>query len=72
MILINKLYRFAFRKKVRENENPYIKVQKARMKNDRDYEEYQIWMKKKGDGFPLAKIVTSDERQAIEKIKKYL
>jgi len=71
-ILIDKLYRFAFRKKIREKENPYIIEQKARMKNDRYFEEYQIWMRKYGDGFPLEKVVTSDEKQANEKIKKYL
>lgn len=71
-ILVNKLYRFAFRKRIREKENPYIVEQKARMKNDRNFEEYQSWMRKKGDGFPLEKVVTSDEKQAIEKIKKYL
>lgn len=42
------------------------------MNNDRNFEEYQIWMRKKGDGFPLEKVITSDEKQAIEKIKKYL
>ncbi|WP_194141098.1 hypothetical protein [Flavobacterium hungaricum] len=69
---MNKIYRFAFIKKIRENANPYIQEQKARMKNDRDYEEYQTWMRKKGDGFPLEKIITSDEKQAIAKLKKYL
>jgi len=71
-ILIDKTYRFLFRKRVREKENPYIIEQKARMKNDRNFEEYQKWMRKKGDGFPLEKTVSSAEKQAIEKLKKYL
>lgn len=71
-VLINKVYRFAFRKRIRESENPYIIEQKARMKNDRNFEEYQKWMRKKGDGLPLEKVISSEEKQAIEKIKKYL
>ncbi|MHC0442316.1 hypothetical protein [Flavobacterium sp. 3-210] len=71
-ILVNKLYRFVFRKKIQEKENPYIIEQKARMKNDLNFEEYQKWMRKKGDGFPIQKVMTSDEKQQHEKIKKYL
>lgn len=71
-ILCNKLYIFAFKNKIKESKNPYIVEQKARMWNDRMYEEYEKWMRKKGDGIPIEKIVTRDEHEAIEKIKKYL
>jgi hypothetical protein len=71
-ILSDKLYYFVFRNKIKENQNPYIAEQKARMWNTRMYEEYEKWMRKKGEGIPIEKIVTQDEYEAIEKIKKYL
>jgi hypothetical protein len=71
-VLIDKLHNYIFRNKIKENQNPYIAEQKARMQNDQNFEEYEKWMRTKGDGIPLEKVITKDEHDAIEKIKKYL
>lgn len=71
-VLGDKLYYFVFKNKIKENENPYIAEQKARMWNNKKYEEYEKWMRKKGEGIPIEKVITQDEHEAIEKIKKYL
>jgi hypothetical protein len=54
-----------------ELDNPYIIEQKARMKNDADYAEYQKWHSKHGDGMLIEKVVTEDDRIASEKLRKY-
>lgn len=70
--MCDKLYGFAFRNKINESKNPYITEQKSRMWNTKKYEEYERWMRIKGEGIPIQKIVTQDEFEAVEKIKKYL
>ena len=42
------------------------------MWNNKKYEEYEKWMRTKGEGIPIEKVITQDEHEAIEKIKKYL
>jgi hypothetical protein len=71
-VLCDKLYCFVFRNKIKESQNPYIAEQKARMWNNKKYEEYEKWMRKKGEGIPIEKVITQDEYEAIKKIKKYL
>lgn len=61
-----------FRNRIEENENPYIRAQKEIMKNDCFYDQYEKWMRKKGDGVPIEKITTVYDKQADKKIKKYL
>lgn len=70
--LCDKLYSLVFRKRIKENKNPYIVEQKARMWNNKKYEEYEKWMRTKGEGIPIEKVITQDEHEAAEKIKKYL
>jgi hypothetical protein len=72
MAVYDLLYAIVFRKKIMERRNPYIREQKARMWNDKKYQEYEKWMRTKGEGIPIEKVITKDEREAIEKIKKYL
>lgn len=71
-LLVGKLNSFIFRNRIKEERNPYIREQKARMWNNQKYEEYEKWMRTKGDGIPLEKVITKEEHEAIEKIKKYL
>lgn len=70
--MCNKLHNYFNRNKIKEDFNPYIVEQKARMWNNQKYEEYEKWMRTKGDGIPIEKVIAKDEFDAIEKIKKYL
>lgn len=60
------------KKRIAENNNPYIVAQKLKMKNDRDYDSYLDWMNKNGDGVPFEKIKTSEDLEAEKKISKHL
>lgn len=71
-LLCNMLNNFINRNKIKENSNPYIAEQKARMWNDQQYEDYLKWMRTKGEGMVIEKVLTKDEFEADEKIKKYL
>lgn len=71
-LLCNILNNYFNRNKIKENSNPYIIEQKARMYNDQQYEDYLKWMRKKGEGMIIEKVMTKDEFEANEKIKKYL
>lgn len=53
-------------------QNPYIKAQILKQKNDKDYEEYLDWMAKNGSGVPFEKVMTKEEYEADRKIKKLL
>jgi hypothetical protein len=72
LALCNILNNYFNRNKIKENANPYIIEQKARMWNDQQYEDYLKWMRTKGEGMTIEKIMTKDEFEANEKIKKYL
>lgn len=50
-------------------ENPYIKAQLIKDKNDRDYEEYLKWMEKHSSGVPFQKIMSREDFEAEKKIK---
>lgn len=50
-------------------DNPYIKAQLIKDKNDRDYEEYIQWMEKNSSGVPFKKVMTKEELEAEKKIK---
>lgn len=52
--------------------NPYIKAQILKDKNDRDYEEYLKWMEKNSSGVPFQKILSREDFEAEKKIKKLL
>lgn len=71
-LLCNKLNNYFNRNKIKENSNPYIIEQKARMWNDQQYEDYLKWMRTKGEGMIIEKVLTQDEFEAEQKIKKYL
>lgn len=70
--MCNKLHNYIFRNKIKEDANPYIAEQKARMWNNRKYDEYEKWMRTKGDGLPIEKVISQEEKEIIEKIKKHL
>lgn len=53
-------------------QNPYIKAQLIKDKNDRDYEEYIQWMEKNSSGVPFQKIISREDFEAEKKIKKLL
>lgn len=40
------------------------------MQNDADYADYEKWMRTKGDGFPIEKVLTRDEFEANRKFKR--
>lgn len=69
-ILCNKLFFYFNRNKIKEQSNPYIVAQKIRMQNDADYADYEKWMRTKGDGFPIEKVLTRDEFEANRKFKR--
>lgn len=71
-VLCNKLHNYINRNKLKEDDNPYIIEQKARMRNTKNYDEYLKWMRTKGDGMTIEKVIARDEYEAIQKIKKYL
>ena len=72
MSLYNHSYKLINRKKLREENNPYIKAQKLIDKNNQDYQNYIDWMQKNSNGVPLDKIMTKEEFTADQKIKKLI
>jgi hypothetical protein len=70
--MCNILNNYFNRNKIKEDNNPYISEQKDRMKNTENYEDYLKWMRTKGDGMIIEKVIARDEFEANEKIKKYL
>ena len=50
--------------------NPYIDYHKSKMKNDKDYDEYLKWLDKNGNGVPVEKQLTPEDKKAENKIKK--
>ena len=56
--------------KIAEQNNPYIAAHKAKMLNDKNYEEYLDWMAKHGHGVPVPKAMTREDWEASEKIKR--
>ena len=50
--------------------NPYIDYHKSKMKNDKDYDEYLKWLDKNGNGVPVEKQLTLEDKKAENKIKK--
>ncbi|WP_310381835.1 hypothetical protein [Flavobacterium sp.] len=70
IVMCNKLHNYLNRNKIKEDSNPYIIEQKARMWNDKNYDDYEKWMRTKGDGFPIEKVLTRDEFEANRKFKR--
>ena len=64
---LGKITRWEERQK--QNENPYIKYQKFKSKNDENYDEYLRWMEKHGDGVPVEKFTTPEDAKAEKKYK---
>lgn len=56
----------------KQNENPYIKYQKFKSKNDENYEEYLKWLEKEGDGVPIEKFTSPEDSKAERQYKKLL
>lgn len=65
-------YNIINNKKIREENNPYIKAQKLIDKNNQDYQNYINWMQKNSNGVPLDKIMTKEEFTADQEIKKLI
>ncbi|MGV3695504.1 hypothetical protein [Flavobacterium sp.] len=72
MILFGKIYRIINRKKIQEQNNPYIQAQKLKMANDKNYEDYLEWMNKHSYGVPFQKIMTREEFEAENKISSLI
>jgi hypothetical protein len=62
------IFRMIAKKKV----NPYIEAQKNIEANNKNYEDYLLWMDKKGSGVPLEKIKTIEEEKAENQYKKLI
>jgi hypothetical protein len=69
MYAMNKTIAFINRKQIKENENPYILVQKRVDLNNKHYEEYLEWMQSQSSGVPIEKMMTKEEFIAEQKIK---
>lgn len=54
------------------NNNHYIALHKAKLENDRQYEEYLNWAAANGEGVPVPKIVTKEDQEADKKIKRLI
>lgn len=61
-----------FPEKKKTDNNPYIIYHKTKMQNDKNYEEYLDWLEKHGDGVPVDKVLTPEDKKASKKIKKLL
>lgn len=49
--------------------NPYINYHKSKMNNDEHYQDYLYWLEKKGNGVPVDKMVSPEDKKAERKIK---
>ncbi|MDI9256323.1 hypothetical protein [Flavobacterium sedimenticola] len=58
------------KKKIAEQNNPYIQAHKAKMLNDKNYEEYLDWMAKNAHGVPVPKMMTREDWEASQKINR--
>lgn len=68
-----KTVRFLFPKKKNPAlKNPYISYQEMKNKNDEFYDEYLEYMKRKGSGVLVGKVVSKEDAEAMAKIKKEL
>ena len=66
------LRRFYNRPKENYN-NPYINYHKAKMTNDRNYEEYENWLKNKNVyGAPVEKVEAPEDIEASKKANRLI
>lgn len=61
-----------FSKRNHENSNPYIKTQLLINQNNKNYDEYLKWMGKNGGGVPIEKVMTKEEFEAEQKLKRLI
>ncbi len=52
--------------------NPYIEAHKAKIRNDKWYDEYIFWMEKNGHGVPIQQIKSPEDIEAEKKIKNLI
>lgn len=60
------------RRKIKEDNNPYIKAQKLIDDNNRKYEDYLKWMSEHSEGVPIQKIKSKEEFEAETRLKNIL
>ena len=64
--LLKKYYSDVSKKEFQNN--PYVDYHKWKLKNDKDYDAYLEWLGNSGEGVPVDKIETPEDKKANSKI----
>lgn len=53
-----------------KKKNPYIEFHKLKENNDKNYDAYLEWLQIKGEGVPIEKVQTKEDKKAESKIRR--
>lgn len=67
---VRSIERWEERQKIKAN--PYILYHKRKMQNDSNYDQYMDWLEKEGHGAPIKKVISPEDAEADEKIKRLI
>ena len=70
VLLVNIIMNPMIRKAKKKESNPYIMYHEMRSLNDQHYEDYLKWMDKHNKGLPVEKILTKEEWEFEQQLKK--